>query len=197
MNKSQSIKNIGKAIGLFQIKCDKIKKDSVNPFFSSKYASLNTILEAIQIPLQESGLAVSQFPDGDSLTTILMHPESGEFMEASYNIHPAKVDPQGIGSAITYARRYALGAILGLNIDEDDDGNAATFGKKVPEPAKKSMAIPTMTEAQFKKVMERLAKGEAEVYDSAHKAMFIPEKFEKELKAAHLFAKNFTGLEQS
>lgn len=126
MNKSDSIKNIAAAIMQFQVKCGKIAKSADNPFFKSKYAPLPEILEAIQIPLTESGLTFAQFPDGDSLTTILMHPASGEWMEATYAMHPVKLDPQSVGSAITYARRYALGAILGLNIDEDDDGNKAS-----------------------------------------------------------------------
>lgn len=126
MNKSDSIKNIAAAIMQFQVKCGKIAKSADNPFFKSKYAPLPEILESIQIPLTESGLTFAQFPDGDSLTTILMHPASGEWMEATYAMHPVKFDPQSVGSAITYARRYALGAILGLNIDEDDDGNKAS-----------------------------------------------------------------------
>lgn len=133
MEKSQSVKEIGKALSLFQTKMEKIKKDSLNPFFGKKYASLSTILESIQLPLAECNLIFSQIPDGDCLTTILIHHESGEYLQACYAIHPAKVDPQGIGSAITYARRYALSAILGLNVDEDDDGNASSSqnGSKV------------------------------------------------------------------
>jgi hypothetical protein len=126
MNKSDSIKNIAAALQLFHLKMGKVSKSANNPFFKSKYAPLPDILEAIADPLDESGLTFSQFPDGDSLTTILMHPESGEWIEASYSMHPVKSDPQSVGSAITYARRYALGAILALNIDEDDDGNKAS-----------------------------------------------------------------------
>jgi hypothetical protein len=126
MNKSDSIKNIAAAIATFHIHCGKVAKSADNPFFKSKYAPLPEILEAIAEPLKQAKLSFAQFPDGDSLTTILMHPESGEWMEASYAMHPVKSDPQAVGSAITYARRYALGAILGLNIDEDDDGNKAS-----------------------------------------------------------------------
>ena len=126
MNKSDSIKNIAAALQLFHLKMGKVSKSANNPFFKSKYAPLPDILEAISDPLDESGLTFSQFPDGDSLTTILMHPESGEWIEAAYSMHPVKSDPQSVGSAITYARRYALGAILALNIDEDDDGNKAS-----------------------------------------------------------------------
>jgi len=59
--------------------------------------------------------------DEDGLTTILIHAKSGEFMESNYKIRPVKNDPQAVGSAITYARRYALSSVLGLNVDDDDD----------------------------------------------------------------------------
>lgn len=126
MIKSESIKEIAKALGLFQIKMQPLKKDATNPFFKSKYVTLNNILENIEIPLQECELTFTQFPDGDCLTTLLIHIPSGEYLQACYQLHPVKQDPQSIGSAITYARRYALGAILALNIDIDDDGNHAS-----------------------------------------------------------------------
>lgn len=127
MEKSPSIKNLAAALIVFHMKVDKIKKDATNPFFKKKYASLSNILEAIQIPLSESGMSFSQLPTGSSdLTTILMHADSGEFMMAEYTMESAKSDPQSKGSALTYQRRYALCAILGLNIEEDDDANGAT-----------------------------------------------------------------------
>lgn len=127
MEKSQSISNLAKALTTFQIKVGSIKKDSINPFFKSKYASLTTIIEHITLPLSESGLCYTQFPDESGLTTVLMHSETGEYIQATYQMPVSKVnDPQAVGSAITYARRYALGAILGLAIDEDDDANAAS-----------------------------------------------------------------------
>lgn len=130
MQKSESIKNIAGALITFHMKVENIKKDATNPFFKKKYASLSNILESIQIPLSESGLAFSQFPTGPSdLSTILMHADSGEYMIADYTMEAPKNDPQSKGSAMTYQRRYALTAILGLNIDDDDDGNAASAAK--------------------------------------------------------------------
>ncbi len=124
MEKSESIKNIAKALMTFHLKVGKVNKDATNPFLKNKYASLSNILDAIQIPLTESGLTFVQFPAGENgLTTILMHAESGEYFMCNYDMAPVKNDPQGRGSVITYQRRYALGAILGLNIDDDDDGN--------------------------------------------------------------------------
>jgi hypothetical protein len=127
MEKSPSIKEIASALIIFHKHIGKISKDSTNPFFKKKYCSLPNILDAIKEPLQEAGLCFSQHPQGkDELETLLIHAASGEYMQSSYNISPIKMDPQSVGSAITYARRYALGAILGLTIDEDDDANAAT-----------------------------------------------------------------------
>ena len=128
MEKSQSLQNIAKALIVFHLKVDTIRKDASNPFFKSKYASLSNILEAIDEPLIEAGLTFCQFPSGEyCLTTILMHGESGEFLQSTCEMKPVKNDPQGIGSVITYQRRYALSAILGLNIDDDDDANAASY----------------------------------------------------------------------
>jgi hypothetical protein len=191
MEKSESIKNIGKAIGVFHTKVAKIPKTDKNPFFKSNYAALPSILEAIADPLTESGLVFSQFPDGDSLTSILIHPESGEFMQASYSMHPMPeyatgkdktgevvwraaqphTTPQSIGSAITYARRYALGAILGLNIDKDDDGNAASIPSQPQAPQK----LPELSDKQFAQLKERVDAGEVGVIEKAQERFTIPQ----------------------
>lgn len=126
MTTSDSIKSISEALIGFHKAVNKIPKDAKNPFFKSKYASLSGILDAIGDPLINNGLSIVQFPEGENgLTTRLCH-ISGEWMEASYTMKPAKDDPQGRGSALTYQRRYAVGAILSLNIDDDDDGNSGS-----------------------------------------------------------------------
>jgi hypothetical protein len=134
MEKSESIKNIALALVNFHKLVGKIPKDSKNPFFKSSYASLPDILNVIDTPLIDSGLVISQFPTGNHcLTTILIHADSGEYLQDSYEMKPTKDDPQGIGSCITYQRRYAIGAVLSLNIDEDDDGNKASAPAKKKE----------------------------------------------------------------
>lgn len=126
MTKSESIQKLATALAAFQQQMRPVVKDAKNPFFKSKYVSLSAILSAIQEPLASNGLSFCQFPSGDNgLTTILMH-NSGEWLSDTVNTQPVKNDPQAVGSAITYMRRYSLGSILGLNIEEDDDGNAAT-----------------------------------------------------------------------
>lgn len=139
MNKSQSITELCKALITFNVKVESIEKDAKNPFFKSSYATLQNIQDAIREPLIESGLTISQHPEGEhGLTTILMH-ESGEWIESHYVMTPVKNDPQGIGSCITYQKRYALVSILNLSIgDPDDDGNKATFGNGTPAQHEKA-----------------------------------------------------------
>ncbi len=165
MQKSDSIKNIAKALMTFHLKVDVIKKDAKNPFFKSSYASLSNILEAINDPLIEAGLSFTQLPTGENgLTTILMHGESGEFMEAEYTMKPVKDDPQGRGSVITYQRRYALAAVLGLNIDDDDDGNAATHGGETPHQAEENNK-PWLNEGtkEFEGAIEKMKAGKSSI----------------------------------
>lgn len=160
MIKSESIKSIAAAIMTFHLKVGKISKDATNPFLKNKYASLSNILDAIQIPLTESGLTFAQFPTGENgLTTILMHAESGEFLMSDYTMSPVKNDPQGKGSVITYQRRYALGAVLGLNIDDDDDGHASSNGKS--ERQETGNELPWLNEgtAEYKGAVQKLKAG--------------------------------------
>lgn len=156
MNKSESIKELCKALICFKIKVEAIRKDAKNPFFKSTYASLGNIIDAIEEPLAESGLAVMQFPNGEhGLTTIVMH-ESGEWIESNYTMAPVKNDPQGIGSCITYQKRYALVSALLLNIlEKDDDANYATHGNNNPT---EKIELPWLNEGSenFTKAVEYL-----------------------------------------
>jgi hypothetical protein len=131
--KSESIINLAQALAHFHSLAPKIAKSSQG--YGYKYASLSTIDEAIKSPLLESGLVLSQFPSGDNcLVSILMHTESGEWMQCEYHMQPTKNDPQGFGSVITYMRRYAKGAILSLDIDEDTDASEHQVEKVVNAP---------------------------------------------------------------
>jgi ERF superfamily len=135
METSPEIKNIAKALNDWHAKAITVTKDAINPHFRSKFTSLDNMIESIRHPLVSCGLSFAQFPDGDGLTTILIH-TSGEWLKSTANLKLAKEDPQGQGSAYTYGRRYALAAMLGLAADEDDDGNAATTSRNaVQKPA--------------------------------------------------------------
>ena len=105
-------------------------KDSKNPHFKSSYADLTSVWDACREALTKNGFSVIQRTDFDAggevwLETMLLH-ASGEHVSSRYPLRPLKQDPQGYGSAITYARRYCLAAIVGVVADEDDDGNAAS-----------------------------------------------------------------------
>ena len=140
MEKSESIKEIAAALNKAQAEMSGAKKGANNPFFKSKYADLNSVVDAVRQPFCDNGLSYSQFPlmeDGRvGVETILMH-ESGEWMSNKLMLPVVKQDPQAAGSAITYARRYALLAIAGIPA-EDDDGNAAS------SPAKQSNSNPAV-----------------------------------------------------
>jgi hypothetical protein len=106
-----------------------VAKTASNPYFKSKYAPLDAIVDATRPILAKHGLAIQQqplFSDGAAgVETIIIH-KSG-FETSSILLLPLKdQSPQGVGSAITYARRYALAAVLGLATEEDDDGNVGT-----------------------------------------------------------------------
>jgi len=185
MEKSESIKEIATALKYFQESVETIVKTETNPFFKSKYASLSDILNVIRQPLAENNLCFVQFPKGKyGLETMLMH-TSGEWMSESYEMEPSKHDPQGAGSVITYQRRYALGAILGLNIDIDDDGNAgsqkdvitvnqigyaeelirkSTLEDDAKERADKALGNPDLTLAEYRAIVNKLKESQPKKY---------------------------------
>jgi hypothetical protein len=104
-------------------------KDSVNPHFKSRYADLATVLKTVRPVLAKHGIAVTQTTrvedDGRVLLVTRLHWHDEEIV-GYYPVSPTKNDPQGLGSAMTYARRYTLQAMVGVAADEDDDGNAAS-----------------------------------------------------------------------
>lgn len=140
MERSEKLDELAAALAKAQGAMQGATMDRANPFFKSKYATLNSIWDAIRKPLADNGLAVVQTPDqldGDViLRTLLVH-GSGQWIASDLRMHPAKADPQGIGSALSYARRYALAAMVGATSDEDDDGNGATE----PQPARKAQSV--------------------------------------------------------
>jgi len=136
MNKSESIKNLAAALCKAQSVMGGASKDKENPFFKKNYADLGSVVAVIKGPFADNGLSYSQFPisEGDKVgvETILMH-SSGEWLSNVLLLPMVKPDPQKAGSAITYARRYALQAIAGIP-SEDDDGNAASQGNQPAKP---------------------------------------------------------------
>lgn len=133
---SPTIGAIAAAMAKAQLDMGPAAKDAQNPHFRSSYASLASCVEACK-PLHANGIAVFQppvpaGPDGVAVATLLAH-SSGEWIRGELYLPAAKRDPQGFGSALTYARRYCLCATVGLASD-DDDGESASRAK--PGPAK-------------------------------------------------------------
>lgn len=143
---SADIGELAKALAAAQGEMTAASKDASNPHFKSRYATLASVWDAIRGPLSRNGLSVSQVletPDagpGVIVRTMLLH-SSGQWIASRYVMPiPDKLTPQAVGSAITYARRYALSAIVGIAPDDDDDGNAASVTparQEAPKPAPK------------------------------------------------------------
>lgn len=153
MYQSDQINELASALSKAQGEIHGAKKDSANPFFKSSYADLASVMDAIREPFAKNGLAITQtfdnLPEGLVICTTLMH-SSGQWIKGTMAIHPVKQDPQGVGSATTYARRYSLAAIAGV-AQVDDDGNAASHPqatKSTPVNApKQAVAAPKPTAA--------------------------------------------------
>lgn len=202
MEKSNSITNLTKALIQFDAAVNTIKKGETNPFFKNKYASLPDILESIKEPLQKAGLTVKQFPEnGCQLTTIIFHAESGEYISSTYEMKAVKDDPQQQGSRITYQRRYALGAVLGLNIDVDDDANSATHKASTENnlpteqinerhDQKTQPEKPWLGEKPFKQALEKINVGEEGVLNKLKEIYKIKKDYFSQLQNAENEYKN-------
>ena len=126
---TESIAKLTEALVKVQSVMETASKDADNPFFKSKYTTLAGCCDVARKPLADNGLAVIQtttFDEGNSVIveTTLSH-ISGEWVRGSLKMPLVKLDPQAVGSAITYARRYALSAMIGIVSEEDDDGESA------------------------------------------------------------------------
>lgn len=128
MNKSEGIDAIAAALVKAHAEINGVVKSATNPFFKSKYATLEAVTDAIKAPLLKHGIVVVQgvqdAENGVAIETMLLH-SSGQWISSTLRLPASKEDAQGYGSAITYGRRYGLMAICGVPA-EDDDGNAAT-----------------------------------------------------------------------
>ena len=125
---SDQIDQIAAALAKAQAKMENVGKDATNPHFRSKYATLAGVLDEVRPKLAAHGISIWQSPVivGDTnvgVVTRLLH-ESGQWLESTIHVATAKFDAQGVGSVITYLRRYSLMAVAGVG-PEDDDGNAA------------------------------------------------------------------------
>lgn len=170
---SQSIAALAKALAAAQAELEPAAKNAENPHLRNRYADIAAVFEAIRKILPKHGLAVSQMilpTEGKAhVRTLLMH-ESGEWIAGECLLPPDRAGgPQGMGSAITYARRYSLSALLGVVSEDDDDGEQAQHSpsKTRQEPPRTPSQVPGthgdtanagMTKAQSTALMAYLTK---------------------------------------
>ena len=160
---------IAKALVEFRGKVETIAFDSANPHFKNRFASLAAILKSVDPVLHSCGLTIMQAPinrpegRGMGVRTTVIH-ESGQTIESELFLPVMKDDPQAAGSTITYARRYALSAILSLSTDEDTDGEGAVgkrdavanAGKpKAPRSKPKAPAMSQENRAVLKEAVDK------------------------------------------
>lgn len=117
-----------------------VAKSADNPFFKSSYADLNTHLEVAEPVLAKNGLFLLQPVTGNSVETIIIHSESGQWVSSEMSLVLTKNSMQDAGSAVTYARRYTLGALLGMKAVDDDGNLASGHGKSFNAAPAKSVA---------------------------------------------------------
>lgn len=169
MQKSEQINELAKALCAAQLEMKHAVKDAKNPFFKSDYATLAAISDACLPALNKNGIAVIQTtgiemhrpPDTGTTTflqTTLVH-TSGQWIAATYPIHPVKNDPQSLGSALSYARRYCLAGITGVVVGDDDGEEAMSrdAAEKVKETAAK-VQVTRPSETQLEQLKNAIIK---------------------------------------
>ena len=170
MNTSEHINELAAALAKAQGKLHGASKDSINPHFRSRYADLESVWQACRGPLSEHGLSVVQTFHKDEqryLRTMLLH-SSGQWVSSDCYLKVDKDTMQGLGSAITYARRYGLMSIVGIAPSEDDDGNLASGRPERRELIKEAPAripAPLETYEQLKSLIALIPDDAVEVHE--------------------------------
>ena len=174
MNRSETIGALAKALSAMQAEMPAAVKAKENPYFKSRYADLAAVWDVVRAPLAKHDLSIMQLAEtveiggkiGARVTTLLAH-SSGEFVCGEMTLVPKVPDPQGMGSAVTYARRYGLASIVGVVAqDEDDDGNYAN-GRGAPQHPDN---IPATD--------DRMSGDQPMKYRRGHKPKGLPETFD-------------------
>lgn len=151
MKQSESTNKLFEGFAKFRAQVKQPVKAADNPYFNSKYVTLEGVMQSIDTALPGTGLAYCQLvencQDGVSVSTLITH-SSGEWMMVGpLTLAPVKRNPQGYGSAITYAKRYQLASVFGISGDVDDDGNAGTFGGQ--NTGNQQTQVPQAPEEEF------------------------------------------------
>jgi hypothetical protein len=171
MKTSESITEIAKALAVFQSEVKQPEKNGENPHFKSKYVTLDGTVKAIHECAPKHGLSYTQMPvsdeNGVGVVTVIFH-SSGQFIEFAPFILPLdKKTAQGVGSALTYSKRYALSAAFGIVSDVDDDGNEATSNA----PTQKPQAATDKQLGLIDKLLNDVAKARSITKDEAYKTI--------------------------
>lgn len=176
-NISQQKPDLGKlfaALSCLQATLEGAKADSVNPHYKSKYADLSSCWDACRVALQENGLCVVQIgidsdPSVLKLRTILGH-SSGQSISGVMTFKPQRPDPAGMGSALTYARRYGLCAILGIS-PEDDDAQQASQGPSPQQQQQYPQPPPQQQQQQYPQQQQQPAQGQQQQHSGPSEPM--------------------------
>jgi hypothetical protein len=190
--KSETINQLSIALVKAQSEIKTVSKDRENPHFKKKYATLDNIIDETRPVLAKHGLAILQMPGGDGenviMRTMLMH-ESGEWLETEPLVmRPVKNDPQGMGSCITYARRYSYSALLSISTEEDDDGNGSSHApqtsysrpsnqpaqsttQQMQQPASNSVTSDKVSEPQLRMIGK--LKNEKHISDDDYRELLL------------------------
>ncbi len=167
---SDNIDALAAALAKAQSEMGSVHKDAANPYFRSAYSSLANVWETVKPSLTKNGLSIVQLPSSDErgyfVQTQLMH-SSGQWIRSSTYMKPAKEDPQGIGSLISYARRYALMAMV-MACPDDDDGEAA-MGRNNNAPQKPVESPKPAVKVEPAKPVEKPATEAPKAKESASK----------------------------
>ena len=137
---SQEITELAEAMIQVQQTLSPALKDAENTFTNSRYATLHSVMNACRNALLEHGIWLTQYPTSVEtgqlgLVTKIVHAETGQWQSSLLTMPLPKNDPQGYGSALTYARRYGLAALVGIVVENDDDGEMATPREEAATPA--------------------------------------------------------------
>lgn len=188
MKKSDDIQEIAKALANAQKEIKPAAEDSVNPHFKSRYANLEAVWDAIRSPLGTNGLSILQDIATEDkrvlVTTTIIH-ISGQWIEfGPLGIPLTKTDAHGVGSAITYGKRYALCAAMGVVSGEDDDANEAIKPPKPetrannvvkdcqpPSPPLSPQKVTEEMEEQLEKLLSRDKEYKEKVFDFINKSL--------------------------
>lgn len=149
---SEQISELFKAMAEFQKEVNQPKKDADNPFFKSKYVPLENVVDAIHKVGSKNGLSEITYPvqeGGQVGVGVIITHSSGQYIELPpVLLKPDKNTPQGVGAALTYARRYALSSAFGIASETDDDGNSISGNANDQQVKRKQQSAKKRTKAQ-------------------------------------------------